>query len=166
MINQSIINCGIGPKCLKLPPPLKCSFVRSTFCITFLKSITYTHVYSAKTHYLALRSANTRPPHTPLSPHLIVVSHVPPPPTSSLKLELVPRSSFRISLSISPPRAWMVNLASFLAGFSVAYVAFVMLGFDLDAEEFVLDIAYKGRVICTRDVPPRFGNEIGSDDGC
>jgi hypothetical protein len=53
-----------------------------------------------------------------------------------------------------------------LAGFFVAYVLFVVLGFDPDAEEFVMDIADEGRMNGTGDVPPGFGDEIDSDDGC
>lgn len=42
-----------------------------------------TQVHSAKTHHLALLSASTKPLQTPLSPTLIIVSHVPPSPFSN-----------------------------------------------------------------------------------
>ena len=55
--------------------------------------------HSPKTHHLALRSANTNPLQTPLSPILIIVSHVPPsaselPPPLITSFFLVNRRTF------------------------------------------------------------------------
>jgi hypothetical protein len=67
----------------------------------------------------------------------------------------------RINLRTLPPGDW---IASF-AGFFEAY-AFVVLGFDPEAEELVIDIAEVGRMNGMGDVPPGFGDVDESDDGC
>jgi len=55
-------------------------------------------------------------------------------------------------------------MASF-AGFLEAN-AFVVLGFDPDADEFVIDMAEVGRVNGMGDAPPGFGDEDEFEDGC
>lgn len=122
-------------------------------------SISQTQVHSAKTHHLALLSANTRPLQTPLSPHLMIVSQVPPSPPS--RLALWPRSSFLISLKILPPGAWIANFAGFLLVYPL-----LVLGFDPEAEELVIDIAELGRMKGMGEVPPGFGEGEETEDGC
>lgn len=128
---------------------------------TFLFSSAQTHVHSAKTHHLALRSASTSPLQTPFSPHFMIVSHVPPSVASKFWLVLEPRSSFLISRRILPPGACMANLAGFVA----AYVL-VVLGLEPDAEDAVMDIADEGRKNGIGDVPPGFGEGEESEEGC
>ena len=41
-----------------------------------------------------------------------------------------------------------------------------MLGFEPDAEEFVIDIAEVGRMRGMGEVPPGFGDVDEIDDGC
>ena len=66
------------------------------------------HSHSAKTHHLALLSANTNPLHVPLSPILMIVSHTPPSAPSDVLIAL---SALRDNLRIFPLGAWMASLA-------------------------------------------------------
>jgi len=52
-----------------------------------------------------------------------------------------------------------------LAGFLDEY-ALVVLGFDPDADEFVIDIAEVGLINGNGDAPPGFGDDINVEDGC
>jgi len=98
-----------------------------TTTTTTLQGPPHVQTHSPKTHHLALRSANTRPLHVPLSPTLTTVSHVLPNRTqpSSLSFSCCnlppapppparPRetgSSFRVMRMIRPPGVCTASLA-------------------------------------------------------
>jgi hypothetical protein len=91
----------------------------------------------------------------------MIVSHVPPSPFSTAIPVLGFFSSLRISRNTFPPGACMANLAGFRDD-----CPFVVLGFDPEADELVIDIADVGRMNGTGDTPPGFADALGSDEGC
>lgn len=118
------------------------------------------HTHSANTHHRAVRSAKTRPLHTPFSEHLMMVSHVPPSLTSSstpLLPTLIPlRSSLRIRRRILPPGVWIASFAGFFPPDAV-------LGLDPLALDAVMLIAELGLANGIGLAPPGFEDGVIAD---